>query len=278
MDTEADLETPYGILPTQQQNKPHQHEPQPLTIEQTVSWGFADFGQVRQLSRDFSTHATDEVINSASHLAATMLSVLGTALLIAEASYQGNVWKIVTFSLYGFSLIFLFACSTLHHSVTASARTEEILRMLDYIAIYPLIAGTFSPLTLVFYHDSPVGWVFFGSVWGLAIMGMILTVCLFRKMPKWMSMTMYITLGWFGACFMNWLLPMTGWSGVSIMILGGLFYTIGGAVFSLETPNPIPGRFGFHEIWHIAVILGAFTHWLLIYIYVAPYGVEDEEQ
>lgn len=233
------------------------------------TWGFTDFGQVGELSRDGSPHVTDEVFNAASHLAATMLSILGTVLLVTEASNQKNPWKIVSFSIYGASLIFLFACSTLHHGVTGPP-WEGIFRVLDYLAIYPLIAGTFTPLCLVFYHDQTIGWAFCMTVWGIAILAMIATAVIFDKIPKWLSMTMYITLGWLGACMTYWLIPVLGWNGFGIFLLGGIFYTGGGYVYSTEQPNPVPGSFGFHEIWHVAVILGATCHWLLMYFFVLP--------
>ena len=242
------------------------------------SWSLTDFGVVGERSRDGSIHATDEVFNSASHLAATMLSILGTVLLISESSatqiladgtqLPADPWKIVSFSIYGASLIFLFSCSTLHHAL--SGPMEGFLRMMDYLAIYPLIGGTFTPLCLVFFHNQVIGWAFCSTVWALAILGMIATACCFEKIPKWLSMTMYITLGWLGACMTYWLVPVLGWSGFGLFLLGGIFYTAGGYVYTMEQPNPIPGRFGFHEIWHVAVILGAAIHWLLMYAYVLP--------
>jgi len=246
-------------------------------------WKLTDFGHVVELSRDGSVHVTDEVFNSASHLAATMLSILGTALLVSKASATQDVfdsatgehillpvdpWKIVSFSIYGASLIFLFACSTLHHAVVGPC--ENFFRMMDYLAIYPLIGGTFTPLCLVFFHKTVVGWVFCGTVWAIATLGMIATASCFSKIPKWLSMTMYITLGWLGAAMTYWLVPVLGWGGFGLFLLGGILYTAGGYVFTVESPNPIPGRFGFHEIWHIAVILGAFSHWMLMFVYVLP--------
>lgn len=194
----------------------------------TTNWKFCDFGHVGELSRDGSVHATDEVFNAASHLAATLLSVLASALLIVQSSAMGAPWKIVSFSIYGASLIFLFSVSTLHHGLMGPKSMEEFLRMMDYLAIYPLIAGTFTPLCLVFYHDSIIGWTFCSVVWGLAILGMIFTATSFSKIPKWLSMTLYITLGWFGACMSYWLLPMLGYPGFALFFLGGVLYTIGG--------------------------------------------------
>lgn len=263
-DPEVATTTPAGNNNTQPQpQEPHE--------ETSAAWRFTDVGDTNHQSRDGSPHVTDEVFNASSHLAATILSILGSVLLIVDSSARGEPWKIVSFSIYGASLINLFACSTLHHGIIASPRIEHLLRMLDYLAIYPLIAGTFTPLTLVYYHDNPMGWAFFGTVWGVALIGMAATVTCFIKIPKWMSMTMYITLGWLGACMTYWLLLVLNYDGMFVFILGGLFYTVGGYIYSSEHPNPWPGKFGFHEIWHIAVILGAFTHWILMYFYILPW-------
>ena len=261
------------------------------TTTTCTTWALTDFGQVGEYSRDGSIHATDEVFNAASHLAATMLSILGTALLISQASstmeiidetnnnnstvlvLPPNPWKIVSFSIYGASLIFLFACSTLHHALTGAASIEAFWRMMDYLAIYPLIGGTFTPLCLVFYHDSVIGWAFCATVWAIAVAGMMATALWFAKIPKWLSMTMYITLGWLGACMTYWLIPKIGAAGFALFLLGGVLYTAGGYVYTTEQPNPFPGTFGFHEIWHVAVVLAAATHYLLMYFYVLPAAV-----
>eukprot|EP01082_Thalassiosira_pseudonana_P010562 g9163.t1 g9163 contig36:27530-28342(+) len=236
------------------------------------AWSFTDVGKTRLLSRDLSPHSTDEVFNSVSHLSAAMLSLLGTTLLISEASSQGNAWKVVSFILYGAGLTFLFVCSTLHHAISSTEKVEARLRMLDYLAIYPLIAGTFSPLCLVFLHDSVIGWSFFGVAWFLALVGMYLTATLGPgRLPRWMSMTMYITIGWIGAFLMIWIAPAIGLGGLAVFILGGLFFTVGGYVYTTEHPNPYPGVFGFHEIWHVAVILGAACHFAVMYCCVLPW-------
>lgn len=199
-----------------------------------TDWIITDIGHNigGEYSRDGSIHVTDEVFNTGSHLVGTLLSILGTSLLITDASVLGQPWKIVSFSIYGTSLIFLFGCSTLHHGITTSVYYEMTFRMLDYLAIYPLIAGTFTPLCLVLYHDNYIGWVFFGTVWGIALFGCIMTSLFFTRIPKWLSMTMYITLGWLGACMTYWLIPKLTLYGFSLFIVGGIFYTIGGYIVS----------------------------------------------
>ena len=230
-------------------------------------WRFAQISDQFDQSRDHSPHVTDEVFNAASHLIGLCLSILGTVLLISSPS---SPWKIVSFSIYGASLIFLFACSFLHHAIVGPAY-EKLLRKLDYIAIYPLIAGTFTPLTLVFYHDRVIGWAFCMTLWALSLAGITCLSLYFHKIPKWLSMTTYLTLGWLGACMTYWLIPVLGVSGFGLFLLGGIVYSVGGVVYTLEQPNPIPGTFGFHEIWHVAVMLAAALHWILMYAYVLPY-------
>lgn len=244
-------------------------------MEGQCFWQFTDIGQVGEHSRDGSIHATDEVFNSISHLAALFMSVLGSALLITESSAQGAPWKIVSFSIYGASLCFLFGASTLHHAITTTPAWERFFQMWDYLAIFPLIAGTFTPLCLVFFPYSTIGWCFFSVVWLLSLASMFVTAKYFHKAPKWLTMTMYITLGWLGAFMTVWLLPVMGWGGVGWMILGGVFYTVGGYIYTTEQPNPYPGRFGFHELWHIFVILGAAAHWFMMYLYVLPWSRES---
>ena len=219
----------------------------------SANWRFASPGEHHgERSRDGSVHVTDEVFNSASHLIGLMFSLLGTVILVSRASAMGDPWKIVSFAIYGASLVFLFACSFLHHSIIASADTMQLLRLLDYTAIYPLIAGSFTPLCLVFYHKSTIGWSFFGVSWALGFGGMFMTIRHFKKLPKWMSMTLYIGLGWLGAFMSGKLYDKIGAQGLFWLAIGGVFYTIGGAIFSVEKPNPLPGCFGFHEIWHVS--------------------------
>lgn len=234
-------------------------------------WRFADFGQVGDTSRDGSVHATDEVFNSMSHLVAFFMSVMGSVLLISQSSAMGAPWKIVSFSIYGLSLCFLFAASTLHHAITTTPAWERFFRMWDYLAIFPLIAGTFTPLCLVYFPYTTIGWSFCSVVWVLSLASMYITARYFHKIPKWTTMTMYITLGWLGAFMTVWLAPVMGAGGIAMFVLGGLWYTVGGYIYTTEQPNPLPQRFGFHELWHIFVVLGAGTHWFMMYLFVLEY-------
>lgn len=224
------------------------------------------------LSHDHAPHPTDEVFNAASHFSAAMLAVLGATVLITGSSAHADPWSIVAFSLYGASLIFLFGASFAHHAIKGSEMLMYVLRLMDYCAIYILIPATATPLCLVCLHNTWIGWVFFGSAWGLSAFGVLLqTTCTGRlRFPMWASMTMFITLGWFGAFLAIPAYKCIGMGGCLLFLVGGVAYTVGGAIFTMQRPNLIPGRFGFHEIWHIFVMVGAATHYAMMFFFVYP--------
>lgn len=246
-------------------------------VEEGCAWGLAEYGamhikgQNREVSKGGSPHVTDETINTMTHLVGLMLSLLGSAVLIAASSSEGKVWHIVSFSIYGTTLMLLFLASTLHHGVHSTPLVEHYFLLFDYIAIFPLIAGTFTPLCLVLFHHSWIGWTFFGSTWLIALIGMLLLVILQDKFPRWISFTMYITLGWMGAFIALFSLPKIGFLAIAAIAFGGVLYSVGGVIFVIEKPNPYPGRFGFHEIWHIFVLAAAATHWIVMYVWILPY-------
>eukprot|EP00584_Thalassiosira_punctigera_P027400 CAMPEP_0172580568 /NCGR_PEP_ID=MMETSP1067-20121228/139825_1 /TAXON_ID=265564 ORGANISM="Thalassiosira punctigera, Strain Tpunct2005C2" /NCGR_SAMPLE_ID=MMETSP1067 /ASSEMBLY_ACC=CAM_ASM_000444 /LENGTH=271 /DNA_ID=CAMNT_0013373313 /DNA_START=42 /DNA_END=857 /DNA_ORIENTATION=- len=217
-----------------------------------------------------SQHATDEVFNSVSNLSAAMLSLLGTVLLIVHSG--GSAWKIISFIMYGLSSVFMFVCSALRHAISSTEKVETKLRTLDNMAIYPFVAGTFTPFCLVLFHKSVAGWSLFAFSWTLAVLGMVLTAAMGpERVPKWITMTMNVTIGWLGLILSVWLLPEIGLNGSWIFILGGAAYFTGGYVHRAEEPNPMPGKYGYREIRHTAVILGAMFHFAVMYFYVAPW-------
>ena len=145
-------------------------------------------------SRDGSVHVTDERFNTVSHMFAACFALVGAALLIAQAGAQADPWKIVGFSIYGLSIVTLFVASTLHHGLDHSPRVNEILRTLDYDSVFFLIAGSVTPLVLVLFRTT-YGWTVLGGVWAIAVMGIVLRSML-RELPKYVTNTLYITLGW----------------------------------------------------------------------------------
>jgi hemolysin III len=222
----------------------------------------------RKVSKDGSPHVTDEIFNTISHIFGTILSITVTVILIVYASVAGKVWHIVSFSIYGVTLISVFLASSLHHGINGNKTIENIFRLFDYLAIFLLIAGTYTPICLTIIRD-PLGWSIFGIIWGLAIIGILIKI-VFPKIPKWVTNTIYISMGWVGIIMIYRLLTIIGIGGVMMILLAGLFYTVGSFIFYLEKPNPIPNKFGFHEIWHIFVIIGALIFSLFMYIYILP--------
>ena len=226
-----------------------------------------DTAHTEARSRDGSVHVTDERINTVTHLFASCFAVVGAAILVAQAAAQGDPWKTVGLSVYAFAVVLLLVASTLHHGLDLAPRANEVLRTLDYVAVFVLIAGTVTPLVLVLVRTT-YGWAVLGAVWAIAVVGIVLRSTL-RGLPKYVTNTLYIALGWMPVVLVG--------SGVSLpvgayalMAAGGLVYSAGFVIFVLERPNPVPGVLGFHEIWHVLVVVAAVLHYLLMYLYVLP--------
>lgn len=221
----------------------------------------------QKLSKDGSPYITDERVNTITHLVGMCFALLGTLLLVVPAILHKDVWKIISFSLYGFSLLSLFTFSTLHHGLNGGPRLTSVMRTFDYNAVFLLIAGTTTPLALLLYRDV-VGSIVLSTVWTIAILGIVLR-SVFRTLPKYVTNTLYITLGWLPVSLLlydNRLQP----AALVLLALGGITYTLGFIVFASEKPNFVPGIFGFHELWHVLVLVGAGLHFWCMYAFLLP--------
>jgi len=221
----------------------------------------------RVLSKDGSIHVTDEFYNTLISSLGAFLSFVGVLLLIYFSIQAHKPWHIVAFSIYGIALLKLFVFSALHHGVDGSEKTEHLLRQFDYYAIFLMIAGTMTPFCLILLKN-PLGWSVLGLIWFLAIVGILLKM-FFPALPKWLSTALYMGMGWLGLLIIHPLylhIPQ----GLIFLILGGLLFTVGAIFFYLEKPNPFPGKFGFHEIWHLFVLGGAASHFCVMYFYLLP--------
>lgn len=227
-----------------------------------------EVGDTKAVSRDGSVHVTDERFNTVSHLFGAVLAVAGAALLIALAAEQGDPWKIVGFSVYGLSLITLFVASALHHGIDHSPGVNSLLRTLDYTSVFFLIAGTVTPLVLVLFRNT-FGWTVFGVVWAIAILG-IVARSVWRQLPKWVTNTLYISLGWLTVLLVGADPSALPSGAIALMAAGGIVYSVGFVIYVVERPNLRPGVFGFHELWHTLVVVAAALHLLLMYFYVLP--------
>jgi len=198
-----------------------------------------------------------EIFNSVSHLVGAVLALIGASVLITLASIEGNTLKIVSFTVYSVTLCLLYLASTLYHSFQGHAK--EVFQRFDHLAIYLLIAGTYTPFTLVAIKGA-TGWWLFGVVWALAIIGMIVEN-LPIKGPRVIPIVIYLVMGW--ACVFTLDSMMAGMSemGFAFLIAGGIVYSAGVVFYVLDHWLP-----WCHEIWHLFVIGGSICHYFAIFL------------
>ena len=198
-----------------------------------------------------------EFFNSISHLVAAALSLVGATVLITLASIEGDTLKVVSYTVYSVSLFLLYLCSTLYHSVQGQAKA--IFQRFDHLAIYLLIAGTYTPFALIAVKGS-TGWWLFGVVWSLALIGMIVEN-LPIKGPRVIPIVIYLIMGW--ACVFTLDSMMAGMSETAFILLavGGLVYSAGVVFYILDHWLP-----WCHEIWHLFVIGGSVCHYSAIFL------------
>ena len=201
----------------------------------------------------------DERFNSISHLIGTALAIAGLAVLVVKAAKQGDPWRIVSFSIYGASLVALYVSSTLYHGFTG--RAKKVLQKIDHIAIYLLIAGTYTPFTLVTLRGS-WGWTIFGVVWGLAIVGILVEVFQ-RGGRRAIPVILYLLMGWVAMVALRPLLRALPGAGFAWLLAGGIFYTGGVVFYALDKKYPYA-----HGIWHLFVLAGSISHYLAVLVYV----------
>ena len=201
----------------------------------------------------------EEKINVTTHAAGLVLSVIVLVLLVTRAIRQGNIWHIVSFSIFGVSLCVLYAASTFYHN-SKEPELRSKLRVFDHASIYVLIAGTYTPYTIVTLNGL-TGWVIFGISWGLAISGIILKL-FFTGKYDFISTLMYVFMGWIIVFAIKPLINNLALEGLFWLFAGGMAYTIGAILYSIKKI-----KFN-HAIFHIFVLIGSGCHFLSIYLYV----------
>jgi len=201
----------------------------------------------------------DEVLNCVTHIAGAALALAGLVVLVVSAAQRGDVWRITSFSIYGGTLFLLYLASSLYHG--ASGRAKQVLRVIDHQSIYLLIAGTYTPFTLVPLRGA-WGWSLFGVIWGLAVFGITLDAVhgKGRRIPQ---LIIYLLMGWLIVIALGPLLRALPVWGVAWLLLGGLFYTSGVVFYVLDK------RFTyFHGVWHLFVLAGSVCHYFSVLFYV----------
>jgi len=202
----------------------------------------------------------DILANAITHGIGAVLAIAGAIYLIAASSH-GTPWLIVSCSVFSTTLILVYLCSTLYHSLVRSG-ARHVFQVLDHSAIYLLIAGTYTPFTLISLRG-PVGWALFGVEWTLAVAGVIFKSLAVGRFAV-ASALVYLFQGWFIVFAARPLLHAIGWHGIAWLGAGGLAYTLGIVFFALDRLRY------FHAAWHVFVLAGSVAHYFAILFYVVP--------
>lgn len=209
-----------------------------------------------------------EPVNALTHLFGAFASIIGLMLLLQVA--QHNITKMISLTIYGLSMLILYLASTLMHGVKTNHRIHYLLNRFDHMAIFLLIAGTYTPIV---YNLYPKRWgmPILSAVWLAAFIGMGFKL-FGKKIHGFFNVTIYLILSWGGViplllAIVLW--QILHWHGVVLLLLGGFVYSVGFLIYYLRKPDPWPHTFGHHEIWHLFVLGGSFLHYLFIYFYVA---------
>lgn len=198
-----------------------------------------------------------------SHLLAAILSVFGLGFLLYHG--WGDTTRELSFLVYGISLVLMFASSAAYHLTNSNDRTMLFLRKLDHTAIYLLIAGTYTPICLNFFSGFwRLGLL--AIVWGFAFTGIAVKLFIIRA-PRWVTAGIYLVMGWLCIMAVGEMLRSMPAGALAWLIAGGLFYSIGAIIYITKKMDFIPGVFGFHEIWHIFVLLGAYSHFMVMALF-----------
>jgi hemolysin III len=209
-----------------------------------------------------------EPVNGLTHLVAAIAAVLGlTALLYLS---RGDALKQVSLFVYASSLVLMFGASAAYHLIQGGTWASRFLRKLDHSSIYLLIAGTYTPICLHFFNGF-WQWGILAIIWGMAAVGIIVKL-LFINAPRWVTAAVYLLMGWLSLLALPEMLRAMPLGALAWLVLGGLLFTVGAVVYVVKKPNWFPGLFGFHELWHVFVIFGCLSHFIVIAAFVAPHA------
>jgi hemolysin III len=216
---------------------------------------------MKEATREVAYSVKEEIAHSVTHGIGILLSIAGLIALVAVAHRTGKASYVLACAVYGATLILLYLASTLYHCIP-SPRAKRTLRVLDHSAIYLLIAGTYTPFTLISLRG-PWGWTLFGLVWGMAAIGIALKVAAIGRF-RWLSMVLYLCMGWLVLVALGPLRTAVSHQGVMLLFLGGVSYTVGTIFYGMRR---LPYH---HAVWHAFVLAGSVLHFFAVFLYVMP--------
>jgi hemolysin III len=223
-----------------------------------------DVGQAVEHGREKLYTLGEEVAHALTHGVGVVLAIAGLTVMVARATLYGNAWHIVGAAIFGATLVLMYAASTLYHSIPAEQlpNTKKVLRIIDHSTIYFLIAGSYTPFTLVTLHGA-WGWSLFGITWGLALVGVVFKIFATGKFEK-LSLAIYLGMGWCIVLAIKPLVSTLDTGGLVLLLLGGLSYTGGVAFYVWEKLRY------HHAIWHAFVLGGSVLQYFAVLFYVIP--------
>ncbi len=200
------------------------------------------------------------------HGVGALLAAVGTVLLLVRSVLLGlDAWHIVSFAIYGASMICLYTASTLYHCVNTSVAGRMALRKYDHCSIALLIAGSYTPICLtVLRTQGPWGWIIFGVIWAMAIASCCLSL-FWISSPRWFTSGVYLVMGWLAVVALYPLVRALPLPGMVSLLAGGLLYTVGGVLYAIKWPGRNNPRFGCHEIFHLFILAGSACHFWMMY-------------
>lgn len=202
----------------------------------------------------------EELLSSISHGIGTLLGVTALVLCVIRSVQHGNPWAIAASIVYGITLILLYCASTIYHALRVN-RAKQVFRVLDHCNIFLLIAGTYTPYTLVSLNGK-IGWILFGVVWAAAILGIIFNAISVERF-KVFSMICYLAMGWVIVFAFRPFLAAAGWDATFLLLAGGVAYSVGAILYGVGKKVKY-----MHSIWHFFVLAGSILHFFSIYLYV----------
>ena len=206
----------------------------------------------------------EEIFNMVSHIVGAAMGVVATALCIIFASIHGNAYGVVSSSIFGTTMILLYTMSSIYHGLKANSTAKKVFQILDHCSIFSLIAGSYTPFALCTLreYDTFTGWLIFGVIWAMAIIGIILNSIDLKKYKKF-SMICYLAMGWCIIVKMNILPGLLTLPGFILLVSGGVIYTIGAVLYGIGKKH----RY-MHSVFHLCIFVGSLLHFLCILLYV----------
>ncbi len=205
-------------------------------------------------------------LSGLTHCIGAGLSIAGLVFLLSRPFGPFTTYHAVSFAIFGGGMILLYTFSTFYHWLPLSGKNRELFRKLDHMMIFVFIAASYTPVCLVILQGA-WGWSIFGTVWGVTVSGIILKV-FWLHAPRFLYTSIYLLMGWIIVIGIWPLSQKMDPAGLMWMVIGGVFYSVGALIYAIKKPDPWPGLFGFHEIFHIFIMLGSVSHYWMVYRYV----------